>query len=323
MDKKEKILIIKTGYSEFLDYDLVSRKVSLGDVIRTTPLLHAYKNDEVTWVTDWKAFPLLENNSLISRLMPFDFITSEQLKSEEFDRIINLEKISGICALSDKIHDRKGRYGFVFNTQSGKAEPYDKALEVLAVSSDPKTKKENKKTTQELLFKMVGKKWKGEEYILGYVPKNKEEYDIGLNVFVGDKWITKSWSFENWDKIENLLTQKGFKVSRQDKQDKIITKNLKDYINWLNSCKTIISNDSLGLHLGIALKKNVLGLFGPTPHKEVYFYGRGKAILPEPIPNCMPCFKGVCERGDSCMNYIIPKNVYKNIEQLLKSKNEK
>jgi len=30
---KEKVLIIKTGYSEFLDYDPYSRKVSLGDVL--------------------------------------------------------------------------------------------------------------------------------------------------------------------------------------------------------------------------------------------------------------------------------------------------
>ena len=315
-----KILIIKTGYSEILEDRNNSRKVSLGDVLRTTPILHLYKNDSVTWITDNEAFPLLEKNKLIHKLLPYDFTTALQLETEEFDTIINLEKIPGICALADKVKARRNRYGFTFNSQSGEAEPYDKAIEVLAVSSDPKIKKENKKTTQELLFKMVGGKWKGEEYILGYIPKNKEEYDIGLNVFVGDKWLTKSWSFENWDKIENLLTQNGLKISRQDKQDKIITKDLKEYINWLNSCKTIISNDSLGLHLGIALKKKVLGLFGPTPHKEVYFYGRGKAILPEPIPNCMPCFKGVCERGDSCMNYISPKNVYESIEQLLKSK---
>ena len=36
-------------------------------------------------------------------------------------------------------------------------------------------KRTNKKTIQELLFEMVGLSWKGEEYILGYSPKNKEK----------------------------------------------------------------------------------------------------------------------------------------------------
>lgn len=306
---KEKILIIKTGYSEFLDYNLNSRKVSLGDVLRTTPLLHVYKKDHVTWVTDKEAFPLLENNPYINRLLPFDWIVAEQLKSEEFDKVINLEKISGICALSDKIHDRRGRYGFVFNSQTGKAEAYDKAFEVLAVSSDPREKKRNKRTSQELLFEMVGEKWGGEEYILGYKPKIKEKYDIGLNIYVGEKWPTKSWPIKNWDELEGKLKSSGLKVSRQDKQSKGILSVLYDYMDWINSCKTIISNDSLGMHLGIALKKNVLGLFGPTPHKEIYFYERGKAIFPKNIA-CMPCVNGVCKRGKNCMEEISVKKIY-------------
>ena len=316
---KEKILIINTGYSEFLDYNLDSRKVSFGDVLRTTVLLHAYKDNYLTWVTDRDAFPLLENNPYIDRILPLDWIVGEQLKSEEFDIVINLEKISGICAVSDKIRARKSRYGFTFNTQTGEAEAYDKAFEVLAVSSDPEAKKRNCRTTQELLFEMVGKKWEGEEYILGYKPKSKEIYDIGLNTKIGSKWPTKSWSIEKWDALEKRLIEEDFKVSRQDKQDSKILNNLRDYIDWINSCRTIISTDSLGLHLGLTLKKKVLGLFGPTPDKEVGFYGRGKAILPEPIPNeCIPCFKGVCERGRNCMEDISVEKVYEEIKNLVK-----
>lgn len=317
--KKEKILIIKPGYSEFLDYDINSREVSLGDVLRTTPLLHIYKKDHVTWVTDKEAFPLLENNPFIDRLLPFDWIIAEQLKSEEFDKVINLEKVSGICALSYNIHDRKGRYGFVLNSQTGKAEAYDRAFEVLAVSSDSKEKKRNQKTTQELLFRMVGEKWKEEEYILGYKPKTKEKYDIGLNTKIGQKWPTKSWDIKNWDKLEKRLIKEGYNVSRQDKQ-KNISENLYKYMGWINLCKTIITNDSLGLHLGIALKKNVFGLFGSTPYKEVYLYGRGKAILPNPIPECMPCFKGVCERGKNCIEDISAERVYNEVIEFLKTR---
>jgi len=319
MEKKEKVLIIKTGYSEFLESEKNSRKISYGDVLRVTPLLHLYKNDHITWVTDRKAFPLLERNPYIDRLLDYDLTTTLQLESEEFDIIINLEKVPGICALSDKIRARKARYGFTFNTQTGRAEALDKAIEALAISSNPELKKANNKVYMEHLFEMVGREWKKEELILGYQPKSEEIYDIGLNVYVGEKWPTKLWSKGYWDKLEEILKENGFKVSRQDKQGPEVLENLYGYIDWINSCKLIISGDSLGMHLGIALRKKVLGLFGPTPHKEVYFHGRGKAILPELPPNCMPCFKSVCERGRNCMEDISVEGVYEEAKLLLKN----
>ncbi len=318
--KNEKVLIIKTGYSEILDDRNNSRWVSLGDVLRTTPLLNLYKDKLVTWVSDIEAFPLLEGNPYIHRLLPYDFTTALQLESEEFDTVINLEKVPGICALSDKIKARRSRYGFRFNSQTGEAEAYDKAIDILTVSSDPKEKKENKRTIQELLFEMVGEKWNGEEYILGYKPKKGTRYDIGLNTKTGQKWPTKAWSNEKWNSLEERLKKEGFNVSRQDKQKKGILTDIKKYIDWLNSCDVIVSNDSLGLHLGIALKKKVIGLFGPTPYKEIFFYGLGKAVYPEPSPECMPCFKGECERGKNCMEDIQIEKVY---EEIIKQKSIK
>jgi heptosyltransferase-2 len=309
---KNKVLIIKTGYSEVLDERGNSRKVSLGDILRTTCLLHLYKKDRVTWVTDQYAFPLLEENQFIENLLPYDFTTALQLKYEEFDTVINLEKVPGICALADQIHAWK-KYGFRFNRREGYAEAYDKAFDVLAVSSDPILKKENKKTAQELLFEMVGSKWNGEEYILGYKPKTKENYDIGLNTIIGQKWPTKAWPKEKWDKLEGELVNGGYSVTRQDKQSKEILEDLNKYIEWINSSNTIVSTDSLGLHLGIVLKKKVIGLFGPTPSSEVYFYGRGRALLPLPTPSCLPCFNGQCEKDKRCIENISAENVCNEI----------
>ena len=47
--------------------------------------------------------------------------------------------------------------------------------------------------------------------------------------------------------------------------------------------------------------------------KEVYFYNCGGAILPEPLPDCIPCFKETCERGKNCMEDITVEKVYKSI----------
>lgn len=314
--KKDKVLIIKTGYSEVLDKEMSSTEVSYGDVLRVTPLLHLYKENHVTWFTDKKAIPLLKDNPYIHRILPVNDFTILQLQSEEFDKVINLEKISGICALSDKIKARRNRHGFTFNSQTGEAEAWHGAHEVISVGSDMKLKKENKKTSQELLFEMVGGKWQGEEYILGYQPKTREEYDVGLNTKVGGKWPSKAWSAENWSRLEEILTSRGYRVTRQDKQGPDVLEDLNGYMDWINSCKAVISTDSLGLHVAIALRKKVLGLFGSTPSVEVYMYGRGEAVLPEPVPDCLPCFMEKCDKGRNCIDDIKPELVAEKLRVL-------
>jgi len=308
--RQNKTLIIKTGHTESLDKENNLRITSLGDVLRTTPLLHLYKDDHVTWVTEPSAFPLLEGNPYISCLLPYDFTTALQLESEEFDRVINLEKVPGICALADKIKNRKIRYGFTFNTQTGGVEAYDKAGEIFTVSNQREHKLQNEKSIQKLLFEMVGEQWNGEDYVLGYKPETEETYDIGMNNFVGTKWPVKAWPMENWDRLEKLFERDGKSVVRQDKAGENVLQSLYGYMDWINSCKTLITNDSLGLHIALALKKNVIGLFGPTPHKEFEFYNHGEVILPEPSPQCMPCFERECARGRNCMEDITVEKVY-------------
>ncbi len=315
---KEKVLIIKTGDCELLDRGSNSRKISLGDVLRSTVILHAYKNHEITWITSKEAFPLFENNPFIKkdRLLPFDFITSLQIGSEEFDIMINLEKVPGICALSDRIRARKRSYGFTFNTQTGEAEALENSAEVLDFSADLLYKKKNKKTLQEHLFNIIEKKWEGEEYVLGYVPTSKEEYDVGFNVKVGSKWPTKAWSLNNWNRLENFLKAEGISVTRQDKQSGEVLTDIKKYMDWINSSRVLVTNDSLGLHIGLALKKKVIGVFGPTSSREIYFYNRGEAILPNENLPCLPCFKSECSLyKNSCIDLISPEEVFSLVKE--------
>jgi heptosyltransferase-2 len=307
-----RVLIVKTGHTEFLDSEDTSMRVSLGDVLRITPILNLYKSDEVTWLTDKYAFPLLEGNAYIRRLLHLDFFTAMQLLDEEFDTVINLEKVTEICRLVDRIHAWR-KYGFRIDKRDGLVHAYDRAFEVLAVTSDSKYKKENKKTSQELLFEMVGAKWNGEDYVLGYQSRKKEIFDVGLNTLVGAKWPIKAWPDSNWDKLEERLCQHMLSVSRQDKQPKVVREDLKAYMDWLNSCRSIVTNDSLGTHLALALRKRVIGLFGPTPDQEYQLYGRGTILLPDPTPSCRPCFKRSCERGRNCMEDITVERVFEEV----------
>jgi heptosyltransferase-2 len=240
-----------------------------------------------------------------------------QLLEEDFDKIINLEKNPDICKFANQIN-AWSKYGFRFDKRTQKAEAYDRAFEVLTVSSNIDIKRQNGRTFQDLLFNMVGAKWDGEELVLGYKPTKDVEYDIGFNMKVGKKWPIKAWPETHWDQLEEILKKDGLMITRQDSIYEEVKNDINKYIDWLNSCKMIVSNDSLGLHLGIALKKKVIGLFGPTPSAEIYFYGQGKAILAEPIKKCVPCFKNECEYDLSCMKDISVNKVYREIKSYLK-----
>ena len=136
------------------------------------------------------------------------------------------------------------------------------------------------------MFAVLGKKWNGEEYILGYNPKSESNiFDIGLNHKVGSKWPDKEWPDYMWHELSTRYSV--FDVTWQRGED-----SLHEYIDWINSCKVLISSDSLGVHIAFALKKKVVVLFGPTNPNEVYLYGRGVALYDSTL-DCRPC-QGTC-----------------------------
>ena len=308
-ERRKKVLIIKLGHSETLDAE-ISRKSSLGDVLRTTVILHALKNDDVAWLVDESAYPLLEGNPYISRILAYDTSAAIQLQEEIFDTVINFEKVPGICALADRI-DAWKKYGFRFDRQTGRAEAHDGAEEVLSMCLNVDEKKGGNIYWQEALLGMIGETWKKEEYILGYKPMSKEIYDIGFNYDVGKKWPNKAWPNKNWKDIEELI---GGRYSISWQQG---LKNIEEYIEWINSCRLLLTNDSLGLHIALALKKKVVALFGPTAHREVYLYDRGVVILPRGDYKCLPCLSPKCANNVFCMDNISIEQVFNAIKKLL------
>ncbi len=307
-----KILIIKLGYSETLDKEIMTT-TSLGDVLRTTVILNFFKNDNITWLVDEKAYPLLENNHYIRRILIFNLESVLQLQREKFDTVINLEKGPGICAFSDSINAWE-RFGFRFDENEGIAQAYDGAEKVLSLCLDLEKKKGSHKYWQEALVSMIGKKWKEEDYILGYKPKSSVKYDIGFNWVVGEKWPNKAWLKKYWKKLEDLLKKK-YSISWQHGLN-----NLYEYADWIDSCRLIVTNDSLGMHLAIALKKKIVALFGPSSSREVCFYERGVKLLPKAPYNCVPCLKSECFQEKNCMEFIKPEEVRDEIVKLFQSK---
>ncbi len=294
-----KVLIIKTGYSELVENGN-GRVVSLGDVFWHTVLLHLYRNDEVTWLVSRKAYPLLEGNPYIDRILICEEIAGPPLKDNYFDVVVNLEKGPEMCALAESISAGE-RLGFGWRDD-----------DIFGNDDDLCLKQNNHKLSQEILYEMMGGQWRGEDYILGYRPKTVEVYDVGFNTEVGPKWPHKAWARQNWEKLESILLSEGITVTWQKG-----LYSLYDYIDWLNSCRIIVTNDSLGMHLGLALKKRVVALFGPTSWKKVHMYNRGCHLVANSSCPHMPCYSSPCKRGFSCINEIEVERVYQKVEDLL------
>lgn len=310
--KKHKILIIKVGYSETLDAE-VSNMTSYGDVLRSTVLLNLYKNDYVTWLVDEKALLILKGNPYISRVLIYNLTSVLQLQAEHFDTVINLEKVPGLCALADAINAWR-RYGFRFDAASGEAEAYDRSHVVLEACRNIEKKRNRKAYWQEGLFEMVGAEWKGEEYILGYKPKTKEKYDIGFNYQVGNKWPLKGWPMTYWKRLEKLIGKK-YSISWQQGLD-----DMENYFDWINSCRLLVTNDSFGMHLAIAMKKKVVAIFGPTHSSENSLYDFGVRLHLKNL-DCpeYPCRLDVCPKfKEGCISQVSPSEVLAEVKKLFK-----
>jgi len=291
-----KILIIKLG--------------ALGDVLRTTPILRELRG-QITWVSHAKCLPLLVNNPFISNIL-----TLEQIKngknSDIFDLILSLDDEYDGCDIASRIKSKKV-IGSYLNDNHEKCYTVDSAkwfdmglISRFGLDRANELKKANTETYQKIVFEMMGLEFKGQEYILPYEPKiYNDQITIGIETRAGNRWPMKIWPRYK-DLISNL----------SNKNNKVVIfgqrHTLESYIEDVNSCDIIITGDTLCMHLGLALKKQVIAFFGPTSADEIFDYGRLIKII-SPAP-CIKCYKNGCSEMPSCMDLISIDMVIEAIE---------
>ncbi len=303
---RKNLIVIKHGFSETCDHN-VSNVVSYGDVFRCTCLLEDFKGWHVTWISAVAAKDLLAENHLIDRLILAD--SPGQIPpghvTDRYDMVINLEKQKDWCEFSESL-SADDKYGFKDWTHDGSDCYYPESADALTDA----LQRDEYQTLQETLYKMIGLEWSGQRYSLGYQPKVQKIYDIGLNNHVGPKWPTKSWANENWQELYRQLSQQ-YAVSWQQSLNSI-----KHYIDWLASCRLVITCDSLGLHLSLALDNQIIALFGSTPPEQIYMYGQGIKLTPTCQEQCVPCFQPRCQFDTKCIDSISIDMVLESVKML-------
>lgn len=238
------ILIIKIG--------------ALGDVVRTTPILRVLKGN-IYWITSKEALPLLPHNKkIIRKILTIENL--HQIHNIYFDLIINLEENEILAKLISQNFKFKKIIGVFFDFKRNKLNYtkesriwYDMSLiSRFGIKKANQLKWKNKLSYQEILFNMIGKKFKGEEYLINYNyksinNKNKNKF-IAIEKNVGKVWPMKKWPY--YHLLKNKLEKIGFNVFYLNYHQNII-----DYIREIDKCSILICGDTLAMHLGLALKK--------------------------------------------------------------------
>lgn len=320
--KKDIILIIKLG--------------AIGDVIRTTPLLHTLWNKEADSAIWWLTYTPDILPDKIDKILPFTLESIVTLQSINFKYVINLDKDYHACGLTNQLKaDKK----FGFHLVDGKPAAINELAEhkfVTGIFDD--ANKANTKSYLEEIFEMCSYSYNKEEYILDCDSSIKWNYNsqgkkiIGLNTGCGERWTSRLWKEEYWIELINLLLKNDYYPillggkQEHEKNSRLadITNaqylgyfSLKEFISLVNTVDLVVTAVTMGLHIAIGLKKNVVlmnNIFNPY---EFELYNKGIIVMPEKQCKCF--FSPKCKNDDYfCMDSLYPEIILNAVNKLLK-----
>jgi heptosyltransferase-2 len=313
------ILIIKLG--------------AIGDVIRTTPLLHRLKAEHpramIWWLT--QSPEMLPSHVDVKLRFSPEALTA--LQSVRFSRLYNLDKEREACALTDQLtaQIKKG-----FTLKDGKCAPVDKDAEHkfnTGIFDD--LNRANTKSYPREIFEMCGMDFRGEKYILPFEPwtdkrwkLTKKKKVVGLNTGCGGRWSSRLWPTEYWVATVRHLRKLGYEIvllggeQEHSKNITIARKSgakyfghypLQQFINLVNQCDLVVTAVTMAMHITIGLGKKIV-LFNNIFNKhEFELYGLGEILEPE--FNCTCFYSPACP--NDCMQYLKPERVVQTIQRLL------
>ena len=307
---------------------------SLGDILVTTAMLSAikrkYPESTINWLTKKSSVPLLENNPLIDKIWIWENNSLLILSGMLFDVLFNADKNQNSCALANRIEAIE-KYGFGLN-RDGQIIPLNKGAEYnYRMGLEDKLKFEsNVRTGQDILAETFDLPFQRDEYVFNLTESEREKvknirknfeigdknFVVGFNTGCSAKFPNKKLTIEQnvnliklvqaqFPEIEILLlggkedTERNKLIKKNVPGDIISTpteEGLRYGILYEAVCDLIVSGDSLGMHIGIALKKPVLAWFGMTSFQEIDLYDRGEMIVSK--VSCSPCWSNVCLTGN-------------------------
>lgn len=316
-----------------------------GAVLMTTPLLHAIKREYpdscLTWLTMPAAMPLLENNHLIDRVLPWSDENRMLLKELVFDIVIALDKSVYAGAFVNSLKAGK-KYGFGLSPHGAIIPLNEGALYHYNLGLNDTLKfRENTLTVVEMLHKTAELPYQGDRYILNLTQEeidhrntwakeaglSEDDIVIGFNTGCSNLFPNKKLRIEQQVALIEMLYDQdpGVKIvllgGREDteRNDRIYelcekrpiktptTEGLRRGITYVDLADMVVSGDSLGMHIAVGLRKYVVVWFGLACAHEIELFGRGTKILSG--VSCEPCCKKTCD-DLKCLAEISLRTIY-------------
>jgi ADP-heptose:LPS heptosyltransferase len=321
---------------------LIIKLDAIGDVLRTTsilrPLKEKYPGAYITWCTRKESKDLFINNNLVDSVIIINDDAMYRLSVENFDLIINLDtsKISSAIASTTNC---KNKIGFILNEKGSVIPTSNSAMEWLQMSAFDDVKKANKKTYQHIMYEICDLNLPVQRPILNIANNNtdslknkyginNQKFTLGLNTGVGNRWPNKGWPLERWEELIQLLKQEDFNLlllggpEEREKNSFLIEKfnflvdtgcdnSILDFSSIVNICDLLITADTFALHIGTALDKFVIAMFGPTSVSEIELYGKGTKLTG--TKECRCFYQRSCKEAESCMTSINANILYQKI----------
>jgi ADP-heptose:LPS heptosyltransferase len=330
---------------------------AMGDVLMTTAQLPALKRkfpqSTIYWLTLKISAPLLFNNQYIDQVFSYDAESLAILKEMEFDYVMNVDKSQKACALTNSLR-ASNKLGFGLN-KDGKIIPLNEgAIYNYNLGMDDHLKfKVNKRTGQDYLAETFELEYKRDEYILNFTDEekdfiknyrdeagiDKDEFIVGFNTGCANLYPNKKMTIEQHiNLIEKLLMLKKFKIillggpEDTERNNEIYSHFEGKIINTPTNlgvrrgacfeeiANLIITGDSFGMHLGIALKKFIIVWFGVSCWTEIDLYDRGIKIFQENL-FCSPCWRKVCPYNLECIQMIDLNKIIEGVNSYYERRN--
>ena len=322
----------------------------MGDVLMTTAQLPAIKRkfpeSTIYWVTLKIAAPLLHHNQYIDKVFVYNYESISILNEIEFDYVMNVDKSQRSCALLNSVK-AENKLGFGLD-KNGKIIPVNEgAYYNYNLGMDDHLKfKVNKRTGEDYLAETFELGYQGKDYTFNFSDEEItfiEDYKksvgikdtdlvVGFNTGCSNLYPNKKMTIEQHVYlIEKLLELGKYKIvllggpedtERNNQiyshfEGKIIntptTMGIRKGACFENIPDVVITGDSFGMHLAIALKKYVIAWFGLSCWTEIELFGRGVKLYPEDL-FCSPCWKKVCPYNLECIQMIDLDRIVKKVE---------
>lgn len=294
----------------------------------------------VYWMTLPNAEKILVNNPLIDKLFLWDDESRMIARNIEYDVVMNADKSLYACAFANEVNAKK-KLGFLLNND-GKIVPANESAMYSYIMGidDQKKFRENKRSGVDIIHEVFELEYKRDRYVFNFSNEEKEfiesykksiSYDsgkvyCGFNTGCSELFPNKKMTVEQHiTLITDILKNPNIVImllgGREDTErnntiyNEFNAKDRKRIINtpstegirrgacYMSVSDIVISGDSFGMHLAIALQKYIISWYGLSCWEEIELYDYGIKIFQKDL-ECSPCWKRVCPYDLECIKMI-------------------